>query len=66
MDNVLPVRACLKPGRTWESRKAVRGENKREQQFYRYYGPFREMSDYGPQYCDVRNPDARGKHKAVS
>jgi signal transduction histidine kinase/CheY-like chemotaxis protein len=32
----------------------------------RYYGPFREMSDYGPQYCDVRNPDARAKHKAVS
>lgn len=24
------------------------------------------MSDYGPQFCDVRNPDARGKHKAVS
>jgi signal transduction histidine kinase/CheY-like chemotaxis protein/GAF domain-containing protein len=24
------------------------------------------MSDYGPQYCDVRNPEAREKHKAVS
>jgi signal transduction histidine kinase/CheY-like chemotaxis protein len=32
----------------------------------RYYGPFRQMSDYGPQYCDVRNPEAREKHKAVS
>jgi GAF domain-containing protein len=24
------------------------------------------MSDYGPEYCDVRDPDAREKHKAVS
>lgn len=24
------------------------------------------MSDYGPQYCDVRDPDARKQHKAVS
>jgi signal transduction histidine kinase/CheY-like chemotaxis protein len=24
------------------------------------------MSDYGPEYCDVRDPDARKKHKAIS
>jgi hypothetical protein len=32
----------------------------------RYYGPFREMTDYGPVYCDVRDPQAREQHKAVS
>lgn len=31
-----------------------------------YYGPFREMTDRGPVFCDVRNADARDQHKAVS
>lgn len=32
----------------------------------RYYGPFRETSDYGPVFCDVRDPQFREQHKAVS
>ena len=36
MDSVLAGDACEKPGRTWESRQAMRGESRREQQFYRY------------------------------
>ncbi|KAH7409770.1 hypothetical protein DE146DRAFT_751494 [Phaeosphaeria sp. MPI-PUGE-AT-0046c] len=66
MDTAPNEAACFRPGRTWEKRKAGRGESRREQQFYRYYGPFRQMSDHGPQYCDVREPEARKKHKAVS
>lgn len=57
-------RACAK--RTWASRPTVRVEGQREKQFYRYYGPFRQMSDYGPVFCDVRDPQAREQHKAVS
>ena len=32
----------------------------------RYYGPFREMTDYGPVFCDVRDPAARARHKAIA
>jgi hypothetical protein len=36
MDNAQTGGACIESGRTWETRKAVRGESRREQQFYRY------------------------------
>ncbi|CAI6333385.1 unnamed protein product [Periconia digitata] len=59
-------RNCEIPSRTWEHRKAVRGESRREQQFYQYYGPFQRMTDYGPTFCDVRVAESREKHKAVT
>lgn len=35
MENVLASEACVNTGRTWASRSAVRGERRREHQFYR-------------------------------
>lgn len=31
-----------------------------------YYGPFKEMTDYGPLFCDVRDQEARKQHRAIS
>jgi hypothetical protein len=54
---------CTRP---WESHALKAGESKREEQFYQYYGPFKQMTKYGPVFCDVRDPQAREQHKAVS
>jgi hypothetical protein len=34
--------------------------------FSSYYGPFRQMSNRGPVYCDVRDPQAREQHEPTS
>jgi hypothetical protein len=39
MESTLAGEACAQPGRTWASRKAIRAESKREQQFYRFARP---------------------------
>jgi hypothetical protein len=39
MEGILAGEACPQPGRTWASRKAIRAESKREQQFYRFARP---------------------------
>jgi hypothetical protein len=40
MDSVMASEVCVEPGRTWASRKAMRGERRREQQFYRFAYPY--------------------------
>ncbi|KPI34667.1 uncharacterized protein AB675_68 [Cyphellophora attinorum] len=57
--------ACVNPG-SYGSSRSSRKESRREQHFYRYYGPLRQMSDRGPKFCDVRDPVARARHQAVS
>ena len=54
--------------RLWESRASApaQGEALREQQFYSYYGPLRQMSAYGPVFCDIRDESARQQHRPVS
>lgn len=66
MGDSLDTGFCTTEGRSWESRVPSPGESKRERQFYSYYGPFRQMSKYGPVFCDVRDPVARKQHKPVS
>lgn len=62
-----PDSACHRTDRrAWESRAPTRGEGLREQQFYSYYGPFRQMSAYGPVFCDIRDESARQQHNPVS
>ena len=39
MESVMESESCAKSGRTWASRDAVRGERRREQQFYRFAYP---------------------------
>jgi hypothetical protein len=39
MDSAMASEVCVEPGRTWASRKAMRGERRREQQFYRFADP---------------------------
>jgi hypothetical protein len=63
----IPDTACRRSdGRSWESRVPSPGEAKRQQHFYSYYGPLRQMSEYGPVFCDVRDLNARQQHKPVS
>lgn len=52
--------------RLWETRAPAPGESTREQHFYSYYGPLRQMSAYGPVFCDIRDAGARQQHKPVS
>lgn len=40
MDSAMASKVYVEPGRTWASRKAMRGERRREQQFYRFAYPY--------------------------
>jgi hypothetical protein len=51
---------------TRRSRTPTAGESRREEQFYQYYGPFKQMSKYGPVFCDARWPADLSQHKPVS
>ena len=40
MDSAMASEVCVEPSRTWASRKAMRGERRRKQQFYRFAYPY--------------------------
>jgi hypothetical protein len=51
---------------TRRSRTPTAGESRREEQFYQYYGPFKQMSKYGPRFCNVKDSQSQASHKPVS